>query len=86
MQLTGNTFKEYSAHYFVSLAVTLELFKLILLSFVGFFNIDHFYTSKLNMLLYCSCFMLWFFDPKACGTSLPDQGLNPCLLHWKVKS
>ena len=30
MQLTGNTFKEYSAHYFVSLAIPLELFKWIL--------------------------------------------------------
>ena len=21
--------------------------------------------------------MLWFFDPKACGTLLPDQGIEP---------
>ena len=42
MQLTGNTFKEYSAHYFVSLVIPLELFKWILLSFVCFFNMDHF--------------------------------------------
>ena len=45
MQPTGNTFKEYSAHYFVSLTIPLELFKRILLSFVGFFNMDHFYES-----------------------------------------
>ena len=38
------------------------------------------------VLLYCFCFMFWFFGPKAHGIFVPNQGLDLHPLNWKVKS
>ena len=39
------------------------------------------------LLQYCFYFMFWgvFFGHETCGI-FPDQGLNPCLLHWQTDS
>ena len=86
MQPTGNTFKEYSAHYFVSLTIPLELFKRILLSFGVFFNMDHFLQILIEYVTILPPFYALVFLPQGMWTLHPDQGLNPCLLHWKAKS
>ena len=37
-------------------------------------------------LLFYGCVCLFVFRREACGTSLPEQGLNLNPLHWKAKS
>ena len=54
------------------------------------FNIFFFFFwSLLNLLQYCFCFMFCFvfvFVFWPWGMWVPNQGLNPHFLHWKVKS
>ena len=47
-----------------------------------------FKKSLLDLLQYCFCltFFGFFFAMRHVGSQLPGQGLNPCPLHWKVKS
>ena len=47
-----------------------------LLKKIFFFDVDHF-KSLLSLLLYCFCFMLWFFDIEACGILAPQPGIEP---------
>ena len=39
---------------------------------------DHLLKSLLNLLQYCFCFMVWFFDCKACEILVFWWGIN----HW----
>ena len=50
-----------------------------------FFDVDHF--QSFNLLQYCfCCFCSGFLAVRQEGVQLLYQGLNPHLLHWKVKS
>ena len=37
---------------------------------------DHFLKSLLNVLQFCFCFMLWFFDCESCGIFAFPPGLE----------
>ena len=36
-----------------------------------------FFKSLLNLLQYCFCVMVWFFDHEACGILAPQPGIKP---------
>ena len=40
----------------------------------------------LNLLQYSFCYVFCFMATRHVGSQLPDQGLNPHPLHWKVMS
>lgn len=40
----------------------------------------NFYSSLLNLLPYCSCFMFWLFGWDACGMLAPRPGVKPAPL------
>ena len=42
--------------------------------------------SSFNMLQHRFCFMPWFFGHKACRVLAPRPGIEPHLLHWRLKS
>ena len=42
-----------------------------------------FFKSLLNLLQFCSCFMLWFFRCEAYGISAPWPGISPPARHWR---
>ena len=61
----------------------------IFFSFLFFFTCfwyGQFLKSLLTLLQHCSCFMFWFFGPKACGILAPQPGSEPTLPALKVES
>ena len=55
--------------------VSILLFSFFIKDF--FFNVDRFLKSLLNLLLYCFCFMFWFFGHEACGILAPRPRIEP---------
>ena len=44
-----------------------------------------FFKSLLNLLQYCFCVMVWFFDHEACGILAPQPGIEPIPLALEGK-
>ena len=52
----------------------------------SFFKVFIEFVPILFCFMFCLFFFFFFLAMRHMGSKLPDQGLNPHSLHWKVKS